>query len=346
MKKLKLSIEWSALAVLFLGATTAGIFFAKTDQPSKPGAPAVASAPAATPHAAPSATPVSMHDSMHTPGDSGPFAADIPLPSGSQDIANPQAELTMERFDRDRVPLVMIEGGIAGSRRCLERHGVQEFVKDSGAAAGLNGTFFANASLHGTDNLLIGPSLCGDEHQVTLSPYDRKPALSGRPLVLLSADRTRIVPYDPKTMDSDIALRSLLPRMTDTFLGGVWLVHNGIAATDEDIERSAVHDANDFRRRAFFGLTTDGRPVLGATTYVTSSKKLAQALQDADLLEAVLLDSGFSTSLVYGDKILVTGHTAPGIPSRPVPHAIVLFGQTSVVKEKTQPPAAPSGKSV
>jgi hypothetical protein len=39
-----------------------------------------------------------------------------------------------------------------------------------------------------------------------------------------------------------------------------------------------------------------------------------------------LLDSGFSTSLVFQDKILVTGHTSAGIPSRPVPQALLLYG--------------------
>ena len=89
-----------------------------------------------------------------------------------------------------------------------------------------------------------------------------------------------------------------------------------------------VRDAEDQRRRAFFCLLPDGRPVLGATTYVTPSAELARALQAAGVREAVLLDSGFSTSLVYGKDILVTGHTSPGLPSRPVPHALVLFGLT------------------
>ena len=71
----------------------------------------------------------------------------------------------------------------------------------------------------------------------------------------------------------------------------------------------------------------DGRLVLGATTYVATSAQLACALPAANVRKAVLLDSGFSTSLVYGRKILVTGHTSRGIPSRPVPHALVLFGK-------------------
>jgi hypothetical protein len=45
------------------------------------------------------------------------------------------------------------------------------------------------------------------------------------------------------------------------------------------------------------------------------------------------LDSGFSTSLVDGDKVLVTGHTSPGIPSRPVPHAIVLYDSRNASRE-------------
>lgn len=71
----------------------------------------------------------------------------------------------------------------------------------------------------------------------------------------------------------------------------------------------------------------DGRLALGATTYVATSAELARALSAEGVQEAVLLDSGFSTSLVYGRKILVTGHTSPGIPSRPVPHALILFGK-------------------
>ena len=118
--------------------------------------------------------------------------------------------------------------------------------------------------------------------------------------------------------------------LTDAFLGGVWLVHDGLAADRTQIDQFHVHDAEDPRRRAFFCLLPDGRPVLGATTYVTPSADLAAALQSMGVQEAILLDSGFSTSLVYGKKILVTGHTSPGIPSRPVPHALVLFGKPAL----------------
>jgi hypothetical protein len=203
---------------------------------------------------------------------------------------------------------------------------VEDFVRQAGATAGLNGTFFANASLEGTDNLLIGPSLCDNDDHIIDSPFDRRPALNGRPMVLMSEKRTVIVPYQVGLTDDEDTLRGYLPYVKDAFLGGVWLVHNGQATDANGIAAFAVKDAEDPRRRAFFGVMQDGRPMLGATRYVASSAELAQALQSIGVQEAVLLDSGFSTSLVFQNKILVTGHTAPGIPSRPVPQALVLYG--------------------
>ena len=243
------------------------------------------------------------------------------------ELSNPQAPLRVVHERKAGVPFILIEGGVPQTRRSAFRCGVGEMVQEAGAQAGLNGTFFADASVAGTDNVLIGPSLCGNETKVVFNPEDRTALLIGRPLVLLSKNQTRLVPYQPQKIRTQNDLESWLPGLTDAFLGGVWLVHNGVAADRAQIDRFQVHDAEDPRRRAFFCLLPDGRPALGATTYVTPSANLAVALQSLGVHEAVLLDSGFSTSLVYGQKILVTGHTSPGIPSRPVPHALVLFGK-------------------
>ena len=242
-------------------------------------------------------------------------------------LANPQSPLLVMHARRNGVPFILIEGGVPQTRRSPLRAGVPQIVAQARAQAGLNGTFFVNASLRGTDNALIGPSLCGNEASAVFNPADRNALLAGRPLVLLSPAQTRLVPYDPPAMGSQKELESWLPGLTDAFLGGVWLVHDGVAADRERIDDYHVRDAEDQRRRAFFCLLPDGRPALGATTYVTPSADLALALSEIGVREAVLLDSGFSTSLVYGGKILVTGHTSPGIPSRPVPHALVLFGK-------------------
>lgn len=243
------------------------------------------------------------------------------------ELSNPQAPLRVVHERKAGVPFILIEGGVPQTRRSAFRCGVGEMVQEAGAQAGLNGTFFADASVAGTDNVLIGPSLCGNETKVVFNPEDRTALLIGRPLVLLSKNQTRLVPYQPQEIRTQNDLEAWLPGLTDAFLGGVWLVHNGVAADRAQIDRFQVHDAEDPRRRAFFCLLPDGRPALGATTYVTPSANLAVALQSLGVHEAVLLDSGFSTSLVYGQKILVTGHTSPGIPSRPVPHALVLFGK-------------------
>ena len=96
------------------------------------------------------------------------------------------------------MPFILIEGGVAQTRRSALRCGVDQLVRQAGAQAGVNGTFFADASVQGTDNVLIGPSLCGNEAQAVFNRADNAAALAGRPLVLLSPDRTCILPYDPR----------------------------------------------------------------------------------------------------------------------------------------------------
>lgn len=279
-----------------------------------------------SPHLAASAFPSAPTAALSL---SSPVLPPAPLREAQigTDLQNPQAPLHVIQAREHGVPFILIEGGVPQTRRAALRRGVDEMVQEAGAQAGINGTFFVNASVAGTDNMLIGPSLCGNEEKAVFNPEDRTALLIGRPLVLLSKSQTRLIPYDPATMQTQKALESWLPGLTDVFLGGVWLVHNGKAANRAGIDKFQVHDAEDPRRRAFFCLLPDGRPALGATTYVTPSANLALALQSIGVQEAVLLDSGFSTSLVYGKKILVTGHTSPGIPSRPVPHALVLFGK-------------------
>jgi hypothetical protein len=82
----------------------------------------------------------------------------------------------------------------------------------------------------------------------------------------------------------------------------------------------------DPRRRAFIGIDAEGHIVLGASTESASSAMVAEAAAAAGIQEAVLLDSGFSTSLVYGEDVKASGHSTETIPSRPVPHVILLLG--------------------
>ena len=79
------------------------------------------------------------------------------------DLRNPQPPLRVVTSHKAGVPFIVIEGGVAQTRRSALRCGVDALVQQAGAQAGVNGTFFADASVQGTDNILIGPSLCGDE---------------------------------------------------------------------------------------------------------------------------------------------------------------------------------------
>jgi poly-beta-1,6-N-acetyl-D-glucosamine N-deacetylase len=73
-------------------------------------------------------------------------------------------------------------------------------------------------------------------------------------------------------------------------------------------------------------MTKTSELALGASLTPTSSSNLARAALAAGVQEAVLLDSGYSTSLVYDSRIIAVGRKTAKVPSRPVPHAIVVMG--------------------
>ena len=225
------------------------------------------------------------------------------------------------------IPLGLVYGGAPSTRRGIVRESVGEFVQQANGVAGINGTFFVDARIVGTSADLIGPSQApGDmEFQPDLG-QDRLPRLANRPVIIWGPKKIAMFPFQPGFMDRPDSFRSLMPDYTDLFLAGAWLVHEGVARTPDQLKAYSAGDFDETRRRAFFGITRNGEIVFGATLDVVSSTKMAEAAVEAGVKEAVLLDSGFSTSLVFNNKIIVTGHTAKDIPSRPVPHAIVMTG--------------------
>lgn len=235
----------------------------------------------------------------------------------------------LEVAEHDGIKLGLVRGGLPTTRRAENgvRQSVGEFVQQAGAQAGMNGTFFADAALRGTSNGLIGPSRTAAEG--VFFPEEaayRLPKLLNRPLVLLGPTRLAIVPFHRGAMNNEADLLSFMPDLSDVFLAGAWIVHDGVARTASAMRPYAASDFNDPRRRAFFGVDADGQVVLGGSLEVITTERLAQAAAAAGVQEAVLLDSGFSTSIVYDNKIIVTGHTATNLPSRPVPHALVVSG--------------------
>ncbi len=233
-------------------------------------------------------------------------------------------EFVDQEVDGTRV--VMLRGGTPETVTSLTRESVGDLVRRTGAAGGINGTFFAMAAISATDNQLIGPSMV---HGGPLMPdtqasiWDK---LRNRPLVVWGPNRLAIVPYNPWRMNDQAAFDDFMPDCSDAFLGGVWLVHEGVARDKKALMTFGSKDIEDPRRRAAFGVDPEGRPVCACTRDSVSSSRFAELLAGAGVKEAVLLDSGFSTSLVLGDSVLASGHSTADTPSRPVPHGIMLMG--------------------
>jgi len=223
------------------------------------------------------------------------------------------------------ISLVMVQGGDPQTLRSSGRQGVAAFVRQAGAKAGINGTFFTMAAVQGTDNGMVGPVRVSNEPQFVIDGLKhRLPRLRNRPLVVWGPRRIAFLTFQPETMNDEDPIREFMPEYTNCFVGGGWIVHRGQARTSRELDSFAARDYLDARKRAFFGVTGDGRVVLGCSTRSVTTVQLARAAAEAGVAEAVLLDSGFSTSLVFEGEVLVTGHASMDNPSRPVPHAIVV----------------------
>ena len=238
------------------------------------------------------------------------------------DVTQPLA-LTDEVIDGVRV--LTIRGGRAATVHAERRYEVRTLVRRYQADAGINGSFFSIPWINSASNVMVGPVMAAN-HKTFIPgrPEDDK-VLRGRPLVLLGRDRLRFVPFDPDTMTRLENIRQLMPEVTDLFVAGLWLVKDGHALSQAEIDSFRLSSAAEFRPRAFFGVDNQDQVVIGVTKTHVNAAILARLLPKSGIREAVLLDSGFSTSLVYQGEILATGHAGPNQPSRPVPHAILLY---------------------
>ena len=271
------------------------------------------------------------HSSTNQPitVDAGRGADGVPVLSSVLPL-NEGVPVTMTRLMVGRVQVALLTGGLPVSRHVLWRSSVVQFIKASGAAAGVNGTFFKDAAIASNDSNMMGPLLTADGTFLRESDAYLLSRIAGRPLVAWSHDQFLVTAFHPGTMNSRAQLRALLPGTTDAFVAGAWLVRGGQAISAEGMRRYASSDAQQVRPRVFFGITKDGLGIAGATITPVSSAQLAQIAQQVGAQEAVLMDSGYSTSLIYGAQVLAVGHSSRKVPSRPVPHAIVFFNPSSV----------------
>lgn len=289
----------------------------------------------------------SVNRYVHTRTDRAWDDTDEAIGGGAAAIAEiplKDAPVAFKEGEFGGVKLALVSGGRPQSSMSVLRESVSDFIKrTSGAVAGINGGFFAIAAINSTDNQMVGPIKTSADTEVKPDADEsRWPKLHNRPIVVWGPKTFAIVPYNPGLMSTDEAFKQFMPDITDTFMAGVWLVHDGVAQTKDAMSVFGSKDIQDPRRRAFLGIMADGQIVIGASKESCGSAKLAEAIAAAGLKEAVLLDSGFSTSLVYGEKIMASGHSTQAQPSRPVPHAIVLLGELDPASKDAADAAIPA----
>lgn len=250
--------------------------------------------------------------------------ADAPAAVAQIPLQDSPLEVINGRFDGRK--LTMIAGGLPKTWLSAGRFPVGKIISMSGAKAGINGGYFALSAISSDDDQMIGPCLSSNQKIFKEDHYQpRLPKLLNRPLVLIGPSKMVIAPFQAGTMNKEDLIKAYLPDVTDVFMAGAWFVHNGVARQWNELRTYVAKDVNDFRRRAFFGAMRDGRVVVGAAIDSVTTEQLGKSLVAAGVQEAVLLDSGFSTSLVFGDQILASGHSTADEPSRPVPHTILLY---------------------
>lgn len=245
-------------------------------------------------------------------------------PLGSVDLNFKPGEIIKEMGKVDGVPLSLVRGGRPETVLVPGRESVADLVESFDGAAGINGGFFLISDLKSTDNRMIGPALASNVGMwLPDLNAERVSKLVNRPLVLFTKEKMIFTPFRTAFNRRDVVEREILG-VQDAFVAGAWLVHGGRARTKDQIQQHGAQDVMDPRRRAFIGWDQQGRLVIGACTNSLSSDLFAAALVKKGIQEAVLLDSGFSSSVVFGSEILATGHATPEKPSRPVPHAIII----------------------
>lgn len=238
---------------------------------------------------------------------------------------NNRKAVTLEPYQFGHLKLVLLRGGRPVSEKWGHRSSVGQFVHSTGAAGGINGTFFVDSRLRGTDVTMLGP--VKGENGRFIAEYNayRQQRIEGRPAVFWGPTAIGFASFQPNSMNSLERFKTLMPDVQNVFIAGAWMVHGGKAYSRAELQRYATSDFWEIRPRVLMGLDTQNQVVLCATQTPTSTDHLAQIAVKLGLKEAVLLDSGYSTSLIYGKQVLVVGHKTRTVQSRPVPHAIVLF---------------------
>lgn len=215
----------------------------------------------------------------------------------------------------EQIPLILLTGGRPVTIHGDTRYQVADLLNITNAVAGVDGGFFSLEFLD--SNVMIGPVL--SQNHGTFFPGGNKDVerIAGRPLVLINPDAVTFVPFKPQRHNTLEGLRESFPGVTDAFVAAAWLVKQG-----QSQDRKSFGNLFDFdaaRHRAFWGINQLGQPVVGVSTEPVDSITLGEILLKAGLRDAVMLDSGASTSLAFQGESMV------GYTPRPVPHVVALL---------------------
>ncbi len=224
--------------------------------------------------------------------------------------------INTERKTLHDIPFVFVSGGRLTTVHAPRPDQVAKIVERNQVEAGVDGAFFM---MHrSSSNQLVGPSLSRTDNLFHKGTAYEVIKSVGRPLVLMDKDTVKFIPFDSRRHNSLEGLQNELPTVTDAFIAAGWLVQNRQPQTLASFGN--LYKADEPRYRAFWGFDSEGKPKLGISTKNISAVKLGEILVEEGWQEAVMVDSGQSTSLAYQGKSLV-----PGYKPRPVPHVVGLL---------------------
>ena len=225
------------------------------------------------------------------------------------------APLGLNKTTIDKIPLLLISGGRPITIHANSRYQVPQILAGTQAIAGVDGGFF---SLHFLNsNEMIGPVFSQNENKFIPGQQYENLKSTGRPLVLISPQAVQFIPFNPIKHNTLRGIQAEMPNVTDAFVAAAWLVKDSQPQPPSSFGRLFGFDAA--RYRAFWGINQAGQPTVGVSTKSVNSVALGAALAKAGFRDAVMVDSGASTSLAYNGESLV------GYVPRPVPHVVALI---------------------
>lgn len=223
----------------------------------------------------------------------------------------------IEALETEEVPLALITGGRPVTVHADSRYQLTEILARTNAKAAVDGAFFSLEYLD--SNVMIGPVLSQATQTFVPGNASENPLLNGRPLALISPQAVKFVPFDAAKHNTLQGVQAEMADVTDAFVGAAWLVRDGKPQPASSF--GTLFDFEAYRHRAFWGINQAGQPVIGVSKGRIDSVGLGELLHKVGFRDAMMVDSGASTSLVHEDRSLVE------YTPRPVPHMIALLSK-------------------